>query len=81
MGNEIRQKRDEKNPQDDSEGRFQDEMIAAGLEIDWNRSQGIRKDFTNMKLMVNIWIILTKNILGLKIIQIKSCPEITYPCH
>lgn len=81
MRNEIRQKRDEKNPQDDREGRFQDEMIAAGLEIDWNRSQDIRKDFTNMKLMVNIWIILSKNILRLKIIQVKSCPEITHSCH
>ena len=75
MGNEFQQKkRNDKNPQDDRKGRFQVETFAPGIKLRY-------KDFTHMKQKVYIQIILSENILSLKNIQIKLCPEIAYPCH
>ena len=58
----------------DRKGRFQVETFAPGIKLRY-------KDFTHMKQKVYIQIILSENILSLKNIQIKLCPEIAYPCH
>lgn len=82
MRNEIQQKKGvKKNPQDDSEGRLQDERFVEGLEIRLEQAEGIRKDFMNMKVMLYIQTILTENMVSLKNIQIKSCPETVCSYH
>lgn len=62
-------KRGEENPQDNSEGRFQDERFYSRPREE-TRSEGIKKDFLSMKWMVYIWIISSENILRIKNIQI-----------
>lgn len=65
LGIEIQQKRCEEDPQDNCEGGVQETELRKD-----SRSEGIKKDLINMKLMVYVCIILTENILSFKNIQI-----------
>lgn len=74
---DSQQTRVQLNPQDDSERRLR-QKVCSRPRI--NMSEAFRKDFKHIKLRIYIDC-LSGNTLGLKNIQMKSCPKIIYSCH